>query len=116
MAPIKMTKQEELEAIRNFLGKHEGGASSAEIEAAIHIERRTLLRRLEKLVTQEFVTLSGQGRATRYHAVMNSKEPEAHGETNKSPIPLSAQGAKISSAVSQPLQRRKPVAYNLNFL
>ena len=116
MALNKRTKQQELEAIKNFLEKQEDGVSSSEIEAAIHIERRTLLRRLEELVTQGFVTLSGQGRATRYHSITNNKEPGAKAETKQGLIPLSAQGAEISSVVSQPLQRRKPVAYNLDFL
>lgn len=112
----KKNKKEELEKIKRFLEKHKSGVSSAEIQAAVHIERRTLLRRLQELGAQGSVRSSGQTRTIRYHLVEQKDEPQIGEQANAPLIPLSAKGEKINALVSQPIQRRKPVAYNLNFL
>lgn len=116
MAVNKRTKKEELDAIKSFLEQHKEGASSAEIEDAVDIGRRTLQRRLEELQEEGHITLSGQGRSTRYHPITNNQEHQANVKADEDLIPLSAQSKKIISIVSNPLQLRKPVGYNIKFL
>lgn len=116
MAGSQKNIQKGLEAIISFLQRHPDGASIIEIGEAVAIERRTLQRRLERLLDKGLIKLSGQGRSIRYHPIANNKEDKAGVENDEELIPLSAQGKKIFSVVSQPLQRRKPVAYNPKFL
>lgn len=115
----QVTIHRELEVIRKVLEQFKEGASLEAIKVAsgLEIELRTLQRRLEALKEQGIVKTSGKTRATLYHLVQVSPEPERK-ETVKEAdlIPLSAQGKEIRKAVIQPVSQRRPVGYNLDFL
>jgi hypothetical protein len=89
---------------------------------ATHMPRRTLQRRLATLVEQKRIQTEGEGRAIKYrlapitgtlNAVLEPLMVQANGETY---IPLSAEGEQIKAYVRQPLQQRKPIAYQIGFL
>jgi Fic family protein len=109
------TKKHEFELIRSFLRGQSNGATSTELGAALQIERRTLLRRLKELEAQGLIISLGKSRGTRYYSVPNKTKPEVQ-VFQEPAISLSTEGAEVFAAVSQPLQRRRPVAYNLDFL
>ena len=61
------TKQDEqIEAIRNALAQQAGAMALADIEAAIGMGRRTLIRRLATMVELGLITKSGVSRGVRY--------------------------------------------------
>ncbi|SJZ32181.1 Fic family protein [Sediminibacterium ginsengisoli] len=115
----KNTIIEEFEKIQSALQQFEKGASVEEIKAALEItlELRTLQRRLSKLQANGIIVTSGKGRSLLYYL---AKEPitlkDQKQESEKEPLPLSEKGKRIRHLVSQPIQKRKPVGYNLNFL
>ena len=88
--------------------------------------RRTLQRRLAVLLQQQRIGVRGEGRATRYHrrplpgeSTQPAPSPAtapATATTADHYVPLSAAGAEIRAAVSEPRHLRKPVGYQLDFL
>lgn len=124
MRASQKTIDQEMEVIRKVLEKFKDGASIEIIkkETGLDLERRTLLRRLDKLVEQGIVTTSGRTRAMRYNLVKSAAQP-TKATKNKEPkegenniIPLSEEGQEVLAAVSQPVAIRHPVAYNYDFL
>ena len=141
MARIQFTRQtkvskpdpvDALAAILGAISQFPDGARIEQIRASLSDQptRRTLQRRLAKLVSQQRVHTHGAGRATRYlrgDGIILS----APGSTDSSAIttdqraftapldmaiPLSREGKSIEAHVTQPLQNRKPVGYNTAFL
>lgn len=111
----------ELDMIRKAMEKFPGGAALEKIRAVagLNLELRTFQRRLEKLVTQGVLTLSGEKRTAIYqlaHA-RNGKMPET-GSTDKTDtaIPLSQSSREIISALSTPVEWRETVQYNRAFV
>ena len=125
----KQVSEEELEAIRRAVGGFPVGASIDEISDAIEpkIHRRTLQRRLAVLVERKQLLLEGGGRASRYRVPpddadvnievggaqlsLTSGIPEVEIYT-----PISEVGAEIKRLVRQPIQHRRPVGYNRDFI
>lgn len=125
----KQVSEEELEAIRRAVGGFPEGASIDEISDAIEpkIHRRTLQRRLAVLVERKQLLLEGGGRASRYRVPpddanvnievggaqlsLTSGIPEVEIYT-----PISEVGAEIKRLVRQPIQHRRPVGYNRDFI
>ena len=113
---------QELEIIKKAVGSLEGGGNIDEIQVAagITIERRTLQRRLKELIQQGMIEPKGKGRAIQYHiktsevSIAETKQSEA-GKSIPA-IPLSEEGKAILEIVTLPIQRRKPVGYNRDFL
>lgn len=99
-----------IDIVRQF---PEGVARDAILERveALQIQDRTLQRRLQLLVERNQLSVTGRGRASRYHAPGARSEPE-NGRT----IPLSEPGNEVQALVRRPLTERVPVGYRRAFL
>jgi len=74
------------------------------------VPRRTLQRWLSLLVKKGSLIAVGEGRARRYALpVIDVSKPVKL-------IPISVEGKKVQSLVSQPIQARSPVSYHREFL
>jgi hypothetical protein len=86
------------------------------------VPRRTLQRRLAVLVRDHQVVAEGAGRARRYRLAPTQIEaafPEDGDHldaTIEVYVPTSPEGEAVKAAVRQPLQQRRPVAYQISFL
>lgn len=122
MRASQATIDQEMEVIRKALEKFKDGASMDAIKKAtgLDLDRRTFLRRLDKLVEQGVVITSGRTRATLYRLAEAPDKPteenKAASEAEADLIPLSKEGKTILEAVSRPAAARRPVGYNLDFL
>ena len=98
----------------------ESGLTLAELLAEHpNIARRTAQRLIAKLIVSGQVTAMGEGRARRYFGVGNQADAETRvsgGDGFPLFIPLSADSQDILAYVDQPLQVRKPVGYQRDFL
>jgi hypothetical protein len=112
----KMTR--ELNAIKMAIGQFSGGASIEQIKAAanLDIELRTLQRRLNKLIKEGSVRASGGSHSTKYHLVNTRQEAKEIPNTGTRFLPLTESSKKTLSLTREPLQKRKPVGYNRDFL
>lgn len=130
----------QLEEIVKILRSAKGSLAVDEILPALplHCEKRTLLRRLAKLVQSGDVVREGRARATRYRvktapppvddanssdmgqAINTSPSKTGPGnlwaDADVSPIVMSAAGAEIAVAVRRPLSSRLPVSYRRDLL
>ncbi len=88
-------------------------------------QRRTLQRRLVRLVAQERVQMRGKGRGVRYFPGRPGPQaslPASPGYVIREPgteetyPPTSSEGERIKAYVRQARQQRKPVAYQPGFL
>ena len=120
----RIVPAEELELIERVVSEHpEGiGISALEKALALHLpkalNRRTLQRRLERLLADKRIVTEGESIALVYkHApgMGISAEPSIVGEAEVY-IPVSPEGGIIRDLVRQPLVRRKPVGYQRSFL
>ena len=120
----KRIPQNELDAVQQAVTGSPAGAGIEEISKvlSIRLPRRTLQRRLALLVEQKRIIVEGRARASRYrlsviigdtHAVQASQKATGRGEVY---VPLSPEGEKIRQAVRQPIQNRRPVGYDRDFL
>ena len=120
----KRISQNELGKILRAVADFPEGAGVGEISGALDddVPRRTLQRHLALLVEQNRLNVEGRGRASRYRlsegtgimtAVLPALRSEAHGESY---VPLSPEGEELRQAVRQPIQKRRPVGYNIDFL
>ncbi len=105
--------------IKAVLVGYENGASISMIQEALNhsIEERTLLRRLTKLVESGEVRASGQNKGKLYYPF----QKEQAETTSKAPskddiIPLSTEAEEVRKIISQPEEKRIPIAYNNDFL
>ena len=82
------------------------------------LARRTVQRWMSQWVAQGLITAGGEGRARRYTAPRQSAPVSANLPTDRFPphIPLSADSLDILAYVDQPLQVRKQVGYQGDFL
>lgn len=104
--------QELLKAIQST----PGGMGIADIlERHPTLARRTAQRWLSELVAEGLVVAIGSGRARRYTAAVTVAAPR---EEDRFPpyIPLSADSEDVLAYVDQPLETRKPVGYQRDFL
>lgn len=111
--------------ILEHLEAYPEGQNIKDFEAALsgEVARRTLQRILAELIGEKIDT-SGHARARRYFLkgatatasqVLKSKTPLA-ADTIGGEIQLSKQAQKLIQKVSEPIQKRKPVGYNREFL
>jgi len=105
----------EMEAIKTALEPFKEGAAIEEIQAALamDIELRTLQRRLDSLRTHGVIIRSGRSRATVYTLVHREIKKE---KELPDIIPLSDISKGIREIVTRPIQGRRPVGYNRDFL
>jgi Fic family protein len=85
------------------------------------LARRTVQRWLSQWVAAGHIAAQGAGRARRYLPVATAPgvsltAPDAPRRTFPANIPLSADSQDILAYVTQPLQARKPVGYQRDFL
>lgn len=117
----------ELNALVDAVAKFPSGASVDEIGnlTEITLPRRTLQRRLARLVEQRRLSMQGGGPGTRYHLLAKDIDVrpttgrltlEGHPAYVETYIPISAEGASIKQAIREPIQNRQPVGYNRAFL
>jgi hypothetical protein len=120
----KVIRSEELDQLAGIIGRFPDGAALDQIAAAMGegLSRRTLQRRLADLIRQGRVTSGRERRAFKYRlapvtgtleGTLPGVRVEARGEVY---VPTSPESAEIKTYVRQPLQRRRPVGYNLEFL
>lgn len=84
-----------------------------------HIARRTAQRAISQLLASGQVTAVGEGRARRYFATGPRDSTDVRGsraDTFSSFIPLSADSQDILAYIDQPLELRRPVGYQRDFL
>jgi Fic family protein len=113
---------DETQLIAQLIAAHEEGAGISELarelsNKGIAISRRTLQRRLDRLLQEAAITQSGGSRSVGYRAAQNKlaqdQKPE---EDRESIIPLATGGLEVRSTVRQPIALRKPLGYDRSFL
>lgn len=120
----KRIPEPEFEAILSAVAGFPDGATLEAIHKALALAlpRRTLQRRLATLAEQGRITVTGQGRATRYRrapvmaggqAVLPALQAGGFAESY---VPTTPEGEEVRRLVRQPLQARQPVGYNREFL
>jgi len=96
------------------VGNSTGGVSLDELLRLLkgEISRRSLQRRLSKLVEAKSLISEGGGRSTRYllPKAVSKAEPE------EDYVRLSPSGAEVRQLVRRPQTERTPVGYNREFL
>jgi hypothetical protein len=115
----KEISQDELNNVLEILAKYPEGASIQDILNNIHVQRRSLQRRLTLLLKLERITVIGESRARRYKLPTLKKEKNhtTAVETQKEyKIPLSPNAKDIQKLIKQPIQARTPIGYNRKFL
>ncbi len=120
----KVIRSEEFDQIAGVVGRFPDGAGLDEISAAMGqgLSRRTLQRRLADLIAKGRVTGGREQKSFKYRlapipgileVALPGVQVEARGEVY---VPTSPEGAKIKVYVRQPIQGRRPVGYNIEFL
>lgn len=126
----RTTPLEELKLIEAIVAAHSSGIGIADIEAEVERRqgdkpnRRTLQRRLRKLIEARRLTTEGESIALVYKpaagSVPDASARAAVKSTTVAPaelyVPVSPEGATIRDHVRQPLMYRKPVGYQREFL
>ncbi|PID72281.1 MAG: cell filamentation protein Fic [Desulfobulbus propionicus] len=119
--------KEELNLIERVISKYPEGVGISALETALanhqlHINRRTLQRRLKKLQDENRVITEGESIALVYKSVHDSTgfKPDIEVIGNdlelSDQIPVSKEGGIIRSLARQPLSQRKPIGYQRVFL
>lgn len=86
------------------------------------LPRRSLQRRLARLVREGRLRAEGNGPARRYHPTLPSPVPDAGDRTDTNQpyidddIPLSPEGSELRIQMRRPLFQRTPVGYQRKFL
>lgn len=120
----KVISSEEFDQIAEVIGRFPDGTRLEVILTAMGegLSRRTLQRRLADLATQGRITGGRKQNSHKYRlapitgtleATLPAHHVEARGEVY---VPTSPEGAEIKAYVRQPIQGRRPVGYNLEFL
>ena len=104
----------ELDAILEIVGRFPNGAPFEDIAKQIAtLPRRTLQRRLARLVEEKQLILEGRARGSLYRLAGIGEEPPLVSEDY---IPISTESEAIKRSVREPVQKRNPVGYNRSFL
>jgi len=114
----------EYKTLLDIITSAEGPLSLADILARYpQIAKRSAQRHIAQMITKGQIIAKGQGRARRYLSTnTHSKHAEFKTATNMGStnfpifIPLSADSQDILDYIDQPLQARKPVGYQSDFL
>ena len=127
----RATPTEDLELIESIVTAHADGIRIVDLEAELSqhrgttLNRRTLQRRLQKLLDQQRLTTAGESVALVYKAAAGARtyhpgrpanatamlaaEPELY-------VLVSPEGAAVRDLVRRPLMHRRPVGYQREFL
>ena len=125
----RIVPAEELDLIERMILEHPEGIGITELERVLshHLSkafnRRTLQRRLGRLMADKRITTKGESIALVYKAspsdnINGGSFPliVAREDEIENYIPVSPEGRIIRDLVQQPLMRRKPVGYQRSFL
>lgn len=120
----KQISTDEMDAILRVVGRFQSGVAITDLcnSPGVNLPRRTLQRRLARLVDEGRLRISGSGPSVRYRTLAGYK--------STAPVPLlireatdfdtlmsvSAAAAEVQAYVQQPLQARRKVGYNMDFL
>ncbi len=122
---MKRIAEANLQAIEEVVRGQSGGTTAKQIAEGLDpsLPRRTLQYRLKALVDSQRLTVEGSGRWTRYRmpaTVQLSAEPRSGRPTASGRLSamnrLSKAGAAVLEQVQLPLNERKPVGYDRDFL
>lgn len=80
------------------------------------IHLRTLQRRLAKLSEQHFIIITGNARSTLYKLPFTSQVAMVEEKEHPYSIKITDESERIRSLVTAPIQERKPVGYQREFL
>lgn len=83
------------------------------------VARRTAQRLISQMIARHQITAVGEGRARRYFGARTragTTSPDAGADTFPGFIPLSADSKDIVAYIDQPVEARKPVGYQRDFL
>ena len=126
----RATLNEELKLIESIISAHPSGIGIAAIEAEIgrrrgdKPNRRTLQRRLQKLIDAQRVSTEGESIALVYKRMSGSVVSASASMTltttataeSELYVPVSPAGAAIRDQVRRPLMHRRPVGYQRELL
>ncbi len=126
----RTTPSEELDLIEGIIAAHAEGVGISAIEAEMahqsnrKLNRRTLQRRLQKLINEQRIVSQGESIALTYKQapgrdVLASASAVATARITAEAelyIPVSSEGTEIRSHVRQALMQRRPVGYQREFL
>lgn len=126
----KLTPAEELQLIESILAARPYGIGIVDIEAGLKqhhglvLNRRTLQRRLQRLIEEQRLTTEGESVAVVYkptagNAIQAGNITALHTNVASDTglyVTLSPEGASIRDQVRLPLIHRPPVAYQREFL
>ncbi|CDM22482.1 filamentation induced by cAMP protein Fic [Castellaniella defragrans 65Phen] len=121
---------EELNRIESIVAAHPSGIGITAIEAEIarrhgdKPNRRTLQRRLQKLIESQRITTEGESIALVYKLISGGVVPASASLTLAATataeaelyVPVSPEGAAIRDRVRLPLMHRRPAGYQREFL
>lgn len=124
------TPSEERQLIESIVAAHPSGVGISAIEEEIALRqgsrpnRRTLQRRLQKLIDAQRLTTEGESVALVYKWVSGTEvqaagvaAATAFGMAEAQPyVPVSPESAAIRDQVNRPLMHRRPVGYQREFL
>ena len=127
---VRLTPTQELELIESVVATYPRGIRIADIESEFRsrkgdqLNRRTLQRRLQKLVDDHRITTEGKSTALVYKLIASEREPASTPTTLHQTkaidtwpyVPVCPEGAAIRDQVRRPLMRRRPVGYQREFL
>lgn len=105
--------------LRQTIQSFPGGVSLADLLVQHPgLARRTAQRVLSQMISEGQIIARGEGRARRYHAeaALTVDAPVAAEHGFPKAIGLSADSRDIVAYIDQPLQARKPVGYQTDFL
>jgi len=118
----RATPTEELKLIEVIVAAHPNGLGIAAIEAQLaqrhggKLNRRTLQRRLQKLIEARHLATDGESIALVYKVSAEHPGTELASEPLDTYVPLSPEGAAIRNQVRLALMHRRPVSYQREFL
>lgn len=112
------------QALFHIISQAAEGLSLAELQSSYPaIARRTLQRHIAKLIDAGQIKAVGEGRARRYFvgrlnpvAVATPSGQQSQTDSFPAFIPLSADSWDILAYIDQPVEARKPVGYQRDFL
>lgn len=81
-----------------------------------HVARRTAQRLVSQMVAAGLVAARGEGRARRYYPPYTARTTLAPTDRFPESIPLSADSNDVLAYINQPLEARKPVGYQREFI
>jgi Fic family protein len=118
----KQISAQELATIIEYIGTHPDGINITELDErlkanGISYKRRTLLRRLERLIAGRQLVPLGVHKGRRYRKNADYKiSQQSANNCSENYIPISDIGKKILAYVRRPIPGREPVGYLRDFL